>query len=69
MSGLSRKLKKTLQNTWKKIKMKTQHSKYLGYSKGIPERKISCNSGLTQEARKVSNTKSKLTHKVARKGA
>ena len=35
----------------------------LGCSKGSPERKIHCNPGLSQETRKIPNTKSNSTPK------
>ena len=41
----------------------------LGCSEGSPKRKIHCNSGLSQEARKVPNIQPNLTPKGARKGA
>ena len=51
------------------MKMKTQQSKFLGYIKGSPKRKVYCNSGPYQEARKVPNTQPNITSKGARKGA
>ena len=40
------------------MKMRIQQSNTLGCSKGSPERKIHCNPGLSQETRKIPNTKS-----------
>ena len=46
--------------------MKTQQSKLLGCSKGSPKRKIHCNPGLSQETRKIPNTKFNSTPKGTR---
>ena len=48
------------------MKMKTGKSKPLGCSKGSPKRKIHCNPGLSQEVRKIPNTKPNLTPKGTR---
>ena len=41
--------------------MKIQQSKALGCNEGSPGRKIHCNPGLSQETRKIPNTKSNST--------
>ena len=47
---------------------KHDNPKPLGYSKGCSKRKVYCNTGLPQEARKVSNAQPSLIPKEARKG-
>ena len=43
--------------------MKLQQSKRFKMQQGSPERKIHCNPGLSQETRKIPNTKSNSTSK------
>ena len=43
-------------NTWKQMKKKTQLPKLLRYSKSGSKRKVYNNTGLPQEARKISNS-------------
>ena len=50
------------------MKTKTQQSKTFGNHKGSLKREVYCNSGLSQETRKVPNTQPNLTPKGARKG-
>ena len=50
------------------MKMRTEQSKTFGCSKGSPKRDVYCNSGLSQEARKVPNIKPNLTSEGTRKG-
>ena len=48
--------------------MKTRQSKPFGIQQGNPKRKVHCNSGLSQEARKAPNKQPNLTPKGDRKG-
>ena len=43
-------------NTWKQMKKKTQLPKLLRYSKSGSKREVYNNTGLPQEARKISNS-------------
>ena len=55
-------------NTWKQMKMKTQKSKTFGIQQSSYKREVYSNTGLPQEARKVSNTQPNLIPKRCRKG-
>ena len=48
------------------MKMKTRQSKPFGMHQGSLKRKIHCNPGLSQETRKILNTKPNLTLKGTR---
>ena len=68
MNGSTRKLKKKFKkihgNKWK---WKQHGLKSLGWNKSGHKREVYSNTGQPQEARKISNTRSNLTPKGARK--
>lgn len=68
MSGLTRKLRNKLKIHESKWKWEHSCPKTLGYNKDSPKGEVCCSTGLTQEVREVSNTKSNLTPNGSRKG-
>ena len=62
MNGSARQLKKKYMET---MRMKPQQSN-LGMQQGSPKRKIHCNPDISQETRKIPNTKSNSTLKGTR---
>ena len=63
---VNQEIKEEIKTYRKQIKIETQGPKSLGCSKSCSKREVYCNTGLPQEARKISNKSPKLTPKGAR---
>ena len=67
MTASTKNSKKKSKSTWKQTQMKTQRPKPLGCRKSGSKREAYSNTGLLQEARKISNKQPNFTPKGARK--
>ena len=55
MNGSRMRLGKKSKSFWKPQKMNSQHPKFMGHSKGSPEREVHSDTGLPKKDRNISN--------------